>query len=306
LSDELRLDLARGEALFESHLASTFGKKNLASPSENSPPVTDSAVNPNAMNEPRAISRNPRRSSSESDFFAAGFAGRGGTAFAAAGFAMWSAAAAGFTAAGFAGRGGASALLMGPGFAPARAAARMLAVSRATAALAATGFAALAAAGFSAGFAVGLGADFVGDCAGASAAALLARAIAMISATLGLAPPAVGFGAALAAGFSTTGVSAAESTASAAPPPAGSTAGAAASPPPAWALAAARISETDIFFRSAITVASTVFPTGRANRTTSANDRPQREIHSKSCFRPGFEEFVIFFTNSLPTVSAPR
>lgn len=147
-------------------------------------------------------------------------------------------------------------MLVGPGLAP-RAAARMLAVSRGKAAIfAAAGFSpvAFAAAGFAAAaFAAGFAAGFS---EGAGSPLDFWRAIFMISATLGRPPPlpTAAFTAGLAGGSedpastggeaSASGAGAAScwATASASPP----------APPAFWARAAARISATDIFFRSAM------------------------------------------------------
>src|SRR5450755_4290507 len=91
----------------------------------------------------------------------------------------------------------ASALVIGPGLVPPRAAARMLCVSTGAADAAAASFfgAAFAAAGFAAGLAASFGAG------AADSPVLLARAIAKISATLGLPPVPDGFAAGGAAAF---------------------------------------------------------------------------------------------------------
>ena len=162
--------------------------------------------------------------------------------------------AASLTTAGFglAGLGGASALLTGPGFAPARAAARILAVSRCTPVLlpVTTGLAVadLAGAGLTgAGLAAGAGWGDTGFAAAASAPPFC-LAMAKISATLGRPPPAVaaaGFGAGCWIDSTATAGSPGRSTTDAGSAFAGAA-------PPFSARAAASISATDIFFFSAI------------------------------------------------------
>jgi hypothetical protein len=137
--------------------------------------------------------------------------------------------------------GAASALLVGPGFALPRTAAKMLAVSLPVPTTGPAGFAALAA-----GFAAGVGVSFAAAAgAAASPAGLPLRAAANISATLIFPPGADDFAAgaaALAAGFAgafSAGASAA---------------GSAPLAPPSAFRAAANISATDgRFFSSAIT-----------------------------------------------------
>ena len=215
-----------------------------------------------------AIERKPRRSVVAGLAATVGRVGLGGTglggAFALpAGFGLGSADA------------GASALLVGPGFEPERAAARMLAVSRCSGAILAAGFstafaaAGLAAAALAAGFTTGFS-------AAAASPADFCRASFMISATLGRPPslPTAGFAAGFAAaGFATSVAGAASSVAGAA-----SLACVAASPAAASAFsarAAARISATDIFFRSAMLRTFTI-------------DRDHRAKHKDRPWEPSF------------------
>ena len=211
-----------------------------------------------------AIERKPRRSVVAGLAATVGRVGLGGTglggAFALpAGFGLGSADA------------GASALLVGPGFEPERAAARMLAVSRCSGAILAAGFstafaaAGLAAAALAAGFPTGFS-------AAATSPADFCRASFMISATLGR-PPSLPMAGFAAAGFATSVAGTASSVAGAA-----SLACVAASPAAASAFsarAAARISATDIFFRSAMLRTFTI-------------DRDHRAKHKDRPWEPSF------------------